>query len=227
MTEKIQRLPLVVHSSPAPQPKRCPPPLSPVASLPSFETLDRVGKSLIARFTGGMSPHAAADAWFDWCSHFLRAPGRQLELAALGAVLTARLATLATGGTVPLLSPEPTDHRFNDEAWRTYPFSWWQQAFLAQEEWWRSATRPLRGMRARDADRVGFMIHQYLDAFSPSNVPWMNPEVIERTTKESGANLVRGVRNLAEDWVEGMAVKPAKPDPVYRVGETIAATDGK
>ena len=167
MTETIQNLAVVPHCSEPAQPRPCPPPPKPVVNLPSFETIDRVGRSLIARFTAGISPHAEADAWFDWCSHFSRAPGRQLELVALGAVMAARLAALMTGGAVPLLRPEPIDHRFDDEAWQKFPFLWWQQAFLAQEEWWRSATRPLRGMKIRDAERVGFMIHQYLDAFSP------------------------------------------------------------
>ncbi len=82
-------------------------------------------------------------------------------------------------------------------------------------------------MKVRDAERVGFMIHQYLDAFSPSNVAWANPKVIERTINESGANLARGIRNLLEDWVQAMAMVPARPDPAYQVGETIAATDGQ
>lgn len=89
---------------------------------------------MIARFTAGVSPHAEADAWFDWLSHFSRAPGRHLELAALGALLAARLATLTSGNAVPLLKPEPIDHRFGDPAWQTFPFLWWQQAFLAQEK---------------------------------------------------------------------------------------------
>jgi len=182
---------------------------------------------MIARFTGGISPHAEADAWFDWCSHFTRAPGRQLELLALGAVLAARLAALTLGSALPLLKAEPIDHRFDDEAWQKFPFLWWQQAFLAQEEWWRSATRPLRGMKARDAERVGFMIHQYLDAFSPSNVPWMNPVVIERTVSERGANLVRGATNLLEDWVRALTMTPPQPNESFKVGETIAATPGQ
>jgi polyhydroxyalkanoate synthase subunit PhaC len=226
MTDTIQNLPALRSLTPT-QPKPCPPPPSPAVNLPSFETVDRVGRSMIARLTGGISPHAEADAWFDWCSHFLRAPGRQLELAALGAVLGARLVALATGGKVPLLEPESIDHRFDDAAWRTHPFLWWQQAFLAQEEWWRSATRPLRGMKTRDAERVGFMIHQYLDAFSPSNVPWSNPVVIKRTLNEGGANLVRGMRNLLEDWARVVTVRPADPDKSFRVGETIAATPGQ
>ncbi len=223
----MQNLPVVLHPSVPPQPRPSPPPPSPVVNLPSFETVDRVGQSMIARFTRGISPHAEADAWFDWSSHFSRAPGRQLELVALGAVMAARLAALMTGGAAPLLRPEPIDHRFDDEAWQKFPFLWWQQAFLAQEEWWRSATRPLRGMRTRDAERVGFMIHQYLDAFSPSNVAWLNPVVIERTLNEAGANLLRGMRNFAEDWARAITMTPPEPDKSFRVGETIAATLGQ
>jgi polyhydroxyalkanoate synthase len=198
-----------------------------VANLPSFETIDRVGRSIMARFTAGISPHAESSAWFDWLSHFSRAPGRQLELAALGAVLAARLAALTSGNAAPLLKPEPTDHRFRDPAWQTFPFLWCQQAFLAQEEWWRCAMRPLRGMKARDAERTGFMVHQSLDAFSPSNVAWLNPEVIERTRDEAGANLVRGMRNFVEDWTRAVTMAPPKPDKSFRIGETVAATAGQ
>jgi Poly-beta-hydroxybutyrate polymerase N terminal len=82
MTEPIQNLPVVLHGPAPVQLGPCPPPPSPVVNLPSFETIDRVGRSMIARFTAGVSPHAEADAWFDWLSHFSRAPGRHLELAA-------------------------------------------------------------------------------------------------------------------------------------------------
>src|SRR6516225_10420782 len=129
MNETVQNLPVVLGPSVPARLRPCPPPPSPVVDLPSFETVDRVGRSMIARFTGGISPHAEADAWFDWCSHLSRAPGRQLELVALGAVLSARLAALMTGSAVPLLKPEPIDHRFDDEAWQRFPFLWWQQAF--------------------------------------------------------------------------------------------------
>ena len=226
MTETIQNLPVVLHRS---TPVQGPYPLLPsaVVNLPSFVTVDRVSRAMIARFTAGVSPHAEAAAWFDWLSHFSRAPGRQLELAALGAVLAARLAALTSGNAAPLLEPEPNDHRFDEPAWQTLPFLWWQQAFLAQEEWWRCAMRPLRGMKARDAERVGFVVHQSLDVFSPSNVPWLNPVVMERTLNEAGANLVRGMHNFVEDWARTVTLAPAEPSKSFRIGETIAATPGQ
>ncbi len=74
-----------------------------------------------------------------------------------------------------------------------------QQAFLAQEAWWREATKLVRGMQPKDAARVAFMARQLLDAVSPSNVPWLNPLIVERTLDERGANLARGCDNLWED----------------------------
>jgi polyhydroxyalkanoate synthase len=227
MIETIQNLPVTHHPL---VPVQLAPGFSPpsaVVNLPSFETVDRVGRSVLARLTGGISPHAESAAWFDWLSHLSRAPGRQLELATLAAVLGARLTALMGGNAVPLLRPEATDHRFDDPAWQTLPFLWLQQAFLAQEEWWHSATRPLRGMKARNAERVGFMLHQSLDAFSPSNVPWLNPVVIERTRAERCANFVRGMRNLMEDWVSAATQTRPEPNKAFRVGETLAATPGQ
>lgn len=231
MTETVANLPVHVLSAVPVAARLLPPAASPTASpavnLPSFETLDKVARSAIARFTLGMSPYAQSAAWFDWTSHFSRAPGRQLELAALGAVLAARLAALMSGNTPPLLLPHENDHRFTDPGWRAMPFLAWQQAFLAQEEWWRCAMRPLRGMRPRNAERVGFMVHQTLDVFSPSNVPWMNPEVLARTVQEAGANLTRGMHNFMEDWLRAVTHAPPQPDRQFRVGRELAATPGE
>src|SRR5581483_5323503 len=64
-------------------------------------------------------------------------------------------------------------------------------------------------------------------AFSPSNVPWMNPVVISRTLREGGANLVRGARNFAEDWARVAGRTPPEPNSSFQVGDTIAATPGE
>jgi poly[(R)-3-hydroxyalkanoate] polymerase subunit PhaC len=71
------------------------------------------------------------------------------------------------------------------------------------------------------------MVHQSLDAFSPSNVAWLNPVVIERTINEGGANLVRGMRNLFEDWGRAVTMAPPEPNKSFRISETLAATPGQ
>ena len=85
---------------------------------PSFETMDRVGRAVLARFTQGISPHALYDAWFDWASHLASAPGRLLELGIEAVNIAARFAGFATRGrprTEPPFQPQAGDRRFDDE----------------------------------------------------------------------------------------------------------------
>ena len=200
--------------------------------LPSFETLNHVARAMIARVTQGISPHTQYAAWFDWLSHLSRAPGRQLELSLQALVFGARLFGVATGrdgasaAEMPF-APGNFDRRFADPAWQKMPYLFWQQAFLAQEEWWRSATHQIRGQNAKNADRVAFMAHQLLDVISPSNAPWLNPVIVERTVKESGANLLRGANNFFEDFYRLLTMDPDGSGQGFRVGEDIAITPGE
>jgi polyhydroxyalkanoate synthase len=202
------------------------------ADLPSFETLNQLARATIARVTQGVSPHAQFAAWFDWLSHLARAPGRQLELSLQAMVFATRLLRFATHGWLENVPDAPfatqaSDRRFDDPAWSKLPYTFWQQLFLAQEEWWRSATREVRGMSPKNAARVGFMANHFLDVMSPSNVPWLNPAIVDRTIKECGANLVRGTFNLAEDVLRAAAMDPHYPTDGFRVGMEIATTPGE
>ena len=167
---------------------------------------------MTARVTQGVSPHAQLAAWTDWISHLGRAPGRQLELALQAVVSAARLARFAVDRGIGKkrtgrFRRQRRDHRFADPEWNKQPYVFWQQLFLAQEEWWRAATREVRGMTPKNAARVDFMARQWLDVFSPSNVPWLNPVIVERTLAEGGANLVRGVTNFFEDALRALAME--------------------
>ena len=226
----------LVPASPAPitapaaePPLGCAPPEQPDVDVPSFETLNRISRAITARFTQGISPHAEFNAWFDWLSHLSRAPGRQLELVALAQIYAARLGSLALHDGAPALpfAPQPGDRRFADPAWTKAPYRFFQQAFLAQESWWREATKVVRGMQAKDAERAGFMARQMLDAVSPSNIPWLNPVVVERTAAENGANLVKGWENLVEDVQRALTLSPPPPPPGFQIGKDIAVTPGK
>ena len=182
------------------------------ARVPSFETMDRLGSAVAAKFTQGISPHALYDAWFDWAAHLVNAPGRLVELGIEAVNIGARLARFAANGlsehAEPPFAPQADDRRFSDQGWKRLPYALWQQAFLAQEAWWASATREVRGMTAKNAARVSFVTRQMLDVWSPSNVPWLNPVVIQRTMEESGANLMRGAQNLQEDFWRALAMQP-------------------
>lgn len=211
--------------------RRAAPPLLPLLRPQSFETLDRAAQAIAARYTQGISPHAQMSAWIDWASHLAQSPGRQLELATDVFASMARLAhfglhNLVSDGADRPFAPEPEDHRFTDPAWGAFPYLFFEQAFLAQQQWWRKATRDVRGMRPNNAARVRFLALKYLDAFSPSNLPWLNPVVVEQTQREGGANLIRGLKNFIEDALD-VATQSENNGAGYVVGKDVAATPGE
>lgn len=199
--------------------------------IASFDTLDRAARATTARFTQGVSPHAQLAAWLDWATHLSRAPGRQIELSLKALSSSTKLAhfalhALAGDTSDPPFEPVAFDKRFVDPAWDELPFALWKETFLAADDWWRAATREVRGMTPNDAARVSFMALQCLNLLSPSNLPWMNPLVIDRTQKEGGANLLRGAANFFEDATRAALHMPNGGNG-FRVGEDVAATPGE
>lgn len=231
--------PLQVISLPAPASRRVhpasdatPDPNAGDMSVPSFENWNRVARATAARLTQGFSPYAQAAAWFDWASHLARAPGRQAELGIAAVQMATQysrfVAQALTGANPPLpFQTGPHDRRFQHEAWSKAPLMFWQQAHLAQERWWNEATREVRGMNPKRAKRVRFMVDQVLDAAAPSNIPWVNPEVVEATLRENGANLVRGGKNLTQDVLALLASEEMPIRDGYEVGIHVAATPGE
>lgn len=195
------------------------------------QNLDRAARAGIARLSGGVSPHAFVEAWSDWALHLSRSPGRMLELAERAQVNAVKLATLATGaqnsGTNPPFAPKSYDTRFNHPGWRKPPFQLWQQGFLAAQDWWDYATDPLRGLRQDDADRTRFMTRQMLDVVSPSNFPWLNPEIIEETVKTGGRNLAEGAAHFRDDWLKTVTQAHEPAPENYQIGKDLACTPGE
>jgi polyhydroxyalkanoate synthase subunit PhaC len=194
--------------------------------------LDRAARAVMARVTGGVSPHSIAAAWMDWALHLGRAPGRELELIERAQqngtkLLAHTVATTIGAHSDDPFSPKPSDHRFADEAWSKPPFNLWKQGFLAAQDWWDAATEVMPGMRRRDADRIRFQVRQGLDLVSPSNYPWSNPEIIAETRKTQGRNMLEGAAHFSEDLVQTLT-QTHKPAPEgYRIGEDLACTPGK
>jgi polyhydroxyalkanoate synthase len=197
-----------------------------------YQDLDRIARALLARNTGGVSPFSVLQAWSDWALHMSRAPGRQAELAerAVQNVLkvTAHAAGDGAGGDAdPPFEPKPYDHRFTHPGWKKPPFSLWQQAFLATQDWWDYATDDLRGLSEENSKRVRFMVRQALDLWSPSNLPGTNPEIIARTITSNGSNIVSGARHFAEDITQMVTRTHRDPPEGFRIGEDLACTPGK
>ena len=191
------------------------------------QDIDRLVRATIAKYTAGVSPFSIYQAWSDWAMHLARAPGRQLELSETALKNTTAVldhafkASIDSAAEAPF-SPKRHDHRFAHSGWAKMPFSFWQQSFLATQDWWDHATDSLRGLSKDDSDRVRFMVRQALDLVSPSNFPTTNPEIIEETFRKKGANLAEGARHLTEDLVQTWSQKAVPAPDGFRIGEDIA-----
>jgi poly[(R)-3-hydroxyalkanoate] polymerase subunit PhaC len=223
---------------PAPAPTRPVSPLARILERDSYastalgDVVDRSLNAAAARFTAGLSPAALAEAWFDWLTHLAHAPGKRIQLLEKAVKKTARIvgygvATGLPGGPARCIEPLPQDRRFNGEAWQRWPYNLIYQNFLLNQQWWHNATTGVRGVSKQHERMVEFTARQILDMLSPSNSLLTNPELLERTVREGGLNLARGLRNVIEDWERAISGKKPVGADQFEVGRNLAVTPGK
>jgi polyhydroxyalkanoate synthase len=85
----------------------------------------------------------------------------------------------------------------------------------------------VNGVTRQHENTVAFSARQILDIVSPSNFLVSNPEVLERTRKEGGMNLVRGFQNFLEDWERAIGGHAPVDAHRFKAGRTVAVTPGK
>ena len=176
-----------------------------------------------SRYTGGRSPSTLALAFMDWAAHAGNAPFETAAMGRTAMLQWQRLARAAISG-VDAIAPPAGDHRFSDPAWQKPPFNLLTQSFLLGEEFWDQFVRNVPGVSSPNERITAFTVRQFLDMVSPSNIPWMNPEVINATRQSQGKNLVAGMENFLRDQSTGTAAGATKG---FKVGENLAATPGK
>jgi polyhydroxyalkanoate synthase len=196
------------------------PPQAPRATTPA--DLDRMLHAWQSRFTGGRSPNTVSLAFKDWTAHLANAPFQTAELGRTALAQWQRLAQAAMGGE-QAIAPRPGDHRFGHPAWQRRPYDLLTQAVLLGEEWWDSVVRSPGGVSRPNERLVAFSVRQWLDLISPSNVPWLNPEVIEATRATLGRNLVDGLTNFLYDQA---ASHGGATTSGFTVDGNLAATPG-
>ena len=193
---------------------------------------ERAMRAAVARVTGGISLHSVQEAWSGWSLHLGRSPARQLELAMRAqsnmakTMLYAGLSILGKKSPAPF-KPKEYDNRFDDPSWGTVPFNIWQQSFLAIQDWWDQATEQTPGLQKQYADRTRFQMRQVLDLASPSNSPWMNPEILAETAKAGGKNLAEGAAHFSEDMFQTLTQARQPAPEGYEIGVDLACTPGE
>jgi polyhydroxyalkanoate synthase subunit PhaC len=188
-------------------------------SFAAVRVLDKVREAALGVPTLGMSPESLLLAWIDWAIHLAGAPGKRAEL-------TLRLMQAMAGYAAQDQSTAP-DPRFATPAWQKPPFRQAAQTFLLWQDWWRHATRDVPGTEPHHEEVVSFVARQCLDMLAPSNQLWSNPDVLERTLAQGGANLWRGAMHVLQDLQRKAAGLPPPGSEAYGVGRDVACTPGK
>ncbi len=235
----LPRLEVVADAGPASPPPARPSSARARASAPppsprsqAYEAIDRALHAHLARLTFGLSPAVLARAYLDWLVHLALAPGKQAQLAEKALRKAIRFGLYVARATVdpetpPCIEPLPQDRRFVGEDWQRWPHNLIYQSFLLTQQWWHAATTDLRGIPEREQAILEFTARQLLDVLAPSNLPWLNPEILRATLQQGGLNLGRGAQNLVEDWERAVAGKRPVGAERFVVGETVAATPGR
>lgn len=192
--------------------------------------LDETMQAQMARAYSGLSPIALALAQADWAMHLLTSPGRQSLLAqrALDLSLQAWRNMMAP----PEQGTGEKDGRFVDAGWNCWPYNAAKEGFKAYDAWWREVAQQGGGVSRHHQHMVSFFTGQALDAMSPSNWPWTNPEVLRTARETQGRSLQDGMRFFMQDLQEMLAARPDTPaealQPLeYAVGKDVAVTPGK
>jgi len=132
--------------------------------------------------------------------------------------------------TSPVISADPKDKRFRDDAWQqSEVFDFIKQSYLLSARYVNDVVGHVDGLDSKTAKKVDFYARQFVDAMSPSNFVLTNPEVLRRTAETGGENLLRGLNNLLTDLERGrgkLSIRMTDPN-AFALGENIAVSPGK
>ena len=119
-----------------------------------------------------------------------------------GRHLAAELARITVGTSQ--VQPSRRDRRFADPGWAGNPLlRRTMQAYLAAAQTAEGVVADA-GLDGKDAERVGFVLTNLVDALAPSNNPLLNPAAVKAAVDTGGGSAVAGLRHLLTD----MAVPP-------------------
>ncbi len=130
----------------------------------------------------------------------------------------------------PVAEPDQSDKRFSDVEWRDNPFfDFLKQAYVLATRWADDLVSRADELESHERHKAQFYLRQVTAALAPSNFIGTNPELIRATLAESGENLARGLKMLAEDIEAGKGnLRIRQSDArAFKLGVNMATTPGK
>ena len=189
-----------------------------------FQYMDKTYQANLGKLTAGVSPAALETSYFSWVAQLLQSPGTMTRLALYPVLhITDYLANLANH-TKP---GDGKDVRFHSDNWSFYPWRLWAEQFLQFEDWCSQATTKVPGLPIPVKRSVHFRMRQVLDALSPSNFIFTNPDLLQETVRSNGKNIIRGTELAIQDFIEKITGAPPAGVENFIPGKQVAVTKGR
>jgi polyhydroxyalkanoate synthase len=122
-----------------------------------------------------------------------------------------------------VIEAEPGDRRFRAPEWQQPYFSFVKQSYLLNAQWLNELVEAAQ-LEPHAKKKLAFFARQYIDAISPANFPWSNPEALKLAAETQGESLTQGLRNLAGDMDRGLV--SMTDESAFEVGRNLAITPG-
>ena len=121
---------------------------------PYFRSMDTLWQAWLSRFTFGISPAGASEAFHAWSRQLAQAPGKMAEIALYPALhaqdFMRRMACPVRGEDCK------ADPRFKSENWDYWPWRAYAEGFLFLENWVEQATTNVPGLDDDNARAIAF-----------------------------------------------------------------------
>ena len=130
----------------------------------------------------------------------------------------------------PIIKPNIADQRFSSKDWsENLIFDFIKQFYLITTTLLENLVEKGIFEDPKQKDYFKFYIKQVIMALSPSNFVFTNPDILAKTIKEGGQNLIRGYENYRKDNLKHpnkFYISQTKFDD-FEIGKNIATTEGK
>jgi polyhydroxyalkanoate synthase subunit PhaC len=179
-----------------------------------------------------LSPGEITEAFMQVWQDALRNPTRgwehYLDFVSRASRVWTNTALEFWGASQPeaVAEPEPGDRRFGAPDWqRNAAFDAIKQNYLVSATSMLKAAADIQGLDRTHQRKLQFYLRQFLDAISPTNFLFTNPQVIHETVESGGKNLVTGMQNMLRDMRAGQ-IKMTDTQ-AFEPGRNLALTRGQ
>jgi polyhydroxyalkanoate synthase len=125
-----------------------------------------------------------------------------------------------------VIEPEKGDKRFSAPDWQQNAiFDAIKQSYLLAATALLKTAADVQGLDEKQQRRLVFYLRQFLDAISPTNFAFTNPQVIHEIIQTGGQNLIAGMEHLLRDLQAGQ-IKMTDTD-AFAPGRNLAITPGQ